>query len=213
MLKYYEAGSPERPTPGRDELLYRLGGYAIRRIEPVLYGTNNLSIQGAVEPRSPGRPVHDPVTGEVNERLRGVYGSLPIDLDSPIWHATILPYAPPYTAGRKAGTAIDWCPYFAFMINPDLRDQILEQGPVPGAVYLLNPKRFRPSPYNPVDVVSETAVELLDPDPVLVTYEDLSFDLRNLNPVDIMRASIPRCNYHPEMHAELFAADGSLISL
>jgi|GEM_PF-2613497 len=179
-------GAEYIPGSGRIELQRRIGEYASRGIAVVLYGTPNVELQSPVEARTPGRPAHNAETGAVATRLCAVYTAPAGDLDSPVWHASVLPVTEPYTAGRRVDTSDEGDPYFTFMINPEAIAKVETATPV-GAVFLLNGEVFSPSPYNGLDYIHEGPVPLLHPIPTLVTYHDLSFDLRTLSPVRVVR--------------------------
>jgi hypothetical protein len=79
-------------------------------------------------------------------------------------------------------------PYFTYMVNDSLLYTLKHRDPLVGAAYILDAASFVPSPYNGIDVISEQVATILDPEPVLVTYRDLGFDLRSLPPVRVTRA-------------------------
>jgi hypothetical protein len=116
-----------------------------------------------------------------------VYASKVGDLVSPVWHATILPLAKPYEAGRRFDIDDEGLPHFTFMANSGLVEVVTGREPLVGAAYILDAAGFVPSPYNGIDVINEQPAAILDPEPVLVAYHDLGFDLQSLSPVRVTR--------------------------
>lgn len=186
-MSFESAGETRTVGRGIEDLRRRIGWYATLGMDIVLHGSPNRRMFCWVEPRTPTRPSHNPVTGERELRTTAVYGSRPDDIVSPIWHAAVQPHAEPYEAGRRLDTNDEGETFFTFMANRSLAHRLSSGPPPVGFVYIVNAVDFAPSPYNGLDMISHVPAAILETAPIEVTYHDLGFDLGDLPEVRVTR--------------------------